>query len=70
MSLTIRRWHVECYRRAAVKNMQPESVFPRNGEYFMVRYNPPYDERLRHRRLIDSYSQPKYIYRTPLRMFR
>jgi hypothetical protein len=50
--------------------MQPESVFPRNGEYFMVRYNPPYDERLRHRRIIDSYSQPKYIYRTPLRMFR
>lgn len=70
MSLTIRRWHVECYRRAVVKTMQPESVFPRNGEYFMVRYNPPHDERIRHERIIDSYSQPKYIYNIPLRMFR
>lgn len=70
MSLTIRRWHVECYRRAVVKNMQPESVFPRDGEYFLVRYNPPHDERIRHERIIDSYSQPKYIYNIPLRMFR
>lgn len=72
MSLTIRRWHVECYRRAAVKNMQPESVFPRDGEYFMVRYNPPYDERFRHRRLVDGYinSPHEYIYNIPLRMFR
>lgn len=70
MSLTIRRRYVECYRRAVVKNMQPESVFPRDGEYFLVRYNPPHDERIRHERIIDSYSQPKYIYNIPLRMFR
>ncbi len=72
MSLTIRRWHIECYRRSAVNHMQPESIFPRRGGFFMTVYNPPHDERIRHRRLVDSYihSPHEYIYHTPLRMFR
>jgi hypothetical protein len=70
MSLTIRRRLVECYRRGAVRDMQPDSVFPHRSEYFIVVYNPPHDERIRHRRIIDSYSVHKYIYNKPLCMFR
>lgn len=72
MSLTICRRYVEVFRRAAVKNMQPESVFPLNGDHFIVVYNPPHDERIRHRRLVDGYinSPHEYIYNTPLCMFR
>ena len=72
MSLTMRRRHIEYFRRHySLYCEAQEELFPGTSIAMRITYDPMKDERMRVNRILSLYNPlDRYIYSTPAKMFR